>query len=333
MVARVGVHRVQRQPRDPTKTAVRYLFRFCQTFEIEDLPLTEMETTVLLYLLWKLRGVQPDTLSRYLSHIRTFYWDIGIRLRHDVGKRGQLQVVRPEITKWLQALRKVSTVRRRKSEKFVVDVVTVTKLIRATDRSCHNGRMLCFAWALSVMRSMREDDIAPFDPVTLECHERKKIYGRDLAFTPSVHNPKRVVLDKWWRKNHTYGPGAPLGVSVTGRTLCAVTLGAEHILKSGIGPGDLVFAFEDGTPLTTQAYRELTQGGLHGIGVDLTHFTGISFRKGGAQSGVWAGLSDDEVRQLGDWAAGSKEFARYRRRTVGELADMAAKVVMSVCED
>ena len=85
-VAEVGWSRIKRTPRDPTKTAVRYLYRFCAAFGVEHLPLSETTTTVFLYLVWKIRQVDPDTLSRYLSHIRAFYYDIGIRLTHVVGR-------------------------------------------------------------------------------------------------------------------------------------------------------------------------------------------------------------------------------------------------------
>ena len=70
-----------------------------------------------------------------------------------------------------------------------------------------------------------------------------------------------------------------------------------------------------------------TKQALTVIGYNLSDYpAGISFRRGLAQSGVYAGLRDDEIRLLGDWAPGSKWFTVYRKRTLVELADMRSKL-------
>ena len=332
-VAEVGWARIQREPKDPTKTAIRHLRNFCDAFEITELPLSQKMTTVFLYLVWKIRQVSPETLSKYLTHIRAFYYDIGIGLPMVVGRGGQLQTHRPEVSLWLRGLRKKSTRRKEKSTRFVIDVNVVRRLIKATDRTTYMGRMLCFAWALAVMRSLREDDVAPFDHETRTCHDRKIIRCGDLSFKPSFESAHRLRLTKWWRKNRLYGTGTDLSYTVTDKTVCAVRLGREFLSAYPRGPEDVVFTHEDGTPMSTREFREYTMGALCGIGIDLTPYKGISFRKGGAQSGVQAGLTDEEIRLLGDWAPDSNEFARYRRRSAEELADLAAQVVRDVCED
>ena len=324
------LHRVEGGRRGNTKTAVRHLLRFVGAFKIKFLPLTQIETVVFLYLTWKSRQVKVRTVESYLSKIRNFYVDVGILQDIRRGVRGRMYVHEPLVAKWVQGLRKFDTTRSRRSFRFVLDVIVVARLGPVMRRDTHDGKLLWFLLCLMVMRCLRIDDVAPPKKELEDIHPRKLIYGKDFRWFPSIAAPTQVVLTKWWRKHSPYSAGCDLGYKKTNVCVCTVEAGKDYFDSARIGPDDEVFRWEDGSLVTAESFKEAVGGALLCIGVDLTEYHGLSTRKGGAQSGAWAGLTDEEIRLLGDWAAGSGEFARYRRRTVSEIADLATRMVSTL---
>jgi hypothetical protein len=84
---------------------------------------------------------------------------------------------------------------------------------------------------------------------------------------------------------------------------------ARHACKSSLTSASPLFGMADGSPLTRAALLDRTKSALTAARVDLSSFSGISYRRGGATSLAQAGLLDHVVQIIGRWK--SNVYTRY----------------------
>jgi integrase len=75
-------------------------------------------------------------------------------------------------------------------------------------------------------------------------------------------------------------------------------------------PSDLLFQAEDGTPLTTHALVKDMERRHAAAGLGLVHYTGKSWRRGGAGTLAALGYDEVDIAALG-WSVGSRQWETY----------------------
>ena len=92
-------------------------------------------------------------------------------------------------------------------------------------------------------------------------------------------------------------------------------------------PGPL-FIHSDGTPLTRPKLVTEVRGALTGDGMDLSRYTGHSFRIGAASSAAQAGVPDSLIQTLGRWR--SSAFQRYIRTPTSTLLSVPLRLTQVI---
>lgn len=85
-----------------------------------------------------------------------------------------------------------------------------------------------------------------------------------------------------------------------------------------------LFAFDDGTPLTRSKLLAIATSMIKSAGIDMSKYSGLSFRRGGATSLSAAGTSDRLVKIIGRWKGWS--YARYIETPIKQIIDASANL-------
>ena len=121
-------------------------------------------------------------------------------------------------------------------------------------------------------------------------------------------------------KTDPFGTGTYLYIGRTGTAICPVSALSYLAIRSP-NPGPL-FIFQDGTPLSRRQLVAHLRIALAGIGVDVTNYSGHSFRIGAASTAARAGFSDSFIQALGRWKLPA--FSTYIRTPVEDLVAASA---------
>ena len=143
----------------------------------------------------------------------------------------------------------------------------------------------------------------------------------------SRQDPQVLTVLLQRSKSDQFGAGTHLYLGRTGNTLCPVSALLAYLAIRPSTPGPL-FVFQDGTPLSRRQLVLHLRDALSQIGIDVTNFSGHSFRIGAASTAAKAGLSDSFIQKLGRWK--SDAFTAYIRTPANDLA--AASAVLSQVE-
>lgn len=130
------------------------------------------------------------------------------------------------------------------------------------------------------------------------------------AYDPSVHlsladvsldlqtNPQIVSLRIKTSKTDQFRIGVNICLGRTNNDLCPVAAVLSYISRRGTTDGPL-FHFENGSPLTRNAFVKEIRSALRLAGVDAGQYAGHSFRIDAATSAAAAGLEDAVIKILG----------------------------------
>ena len=111
------------------------------------------------------------------------------------------------------------------------------------------------------------------------------------------HNPTYLSVSLCGSKTDPFGESCTLYIGRTISRICPVTaiLAYLAIRSSATGP---LFLHADGTPLTRPELISAVHLALTTTGMDLSRYTGQSFRIGAATSAALAGLLDSLIQAL-----------------------------------
>ena len=150
------------------------------------------------------------------------------------------------------------------------------------------------------------------------------------AFTPDMLSPGDIAVDSHTSpshltvqlkrsKNDPFGVGTTLHMGATGYVVCPVmaVLGYLAIRPPTQGP---LFIFADGAPLSRPRLVQSLKEALAAAGMDVTGFSGHSFRIGAATTAARMGVSDSLIKTLGRWK--SSAFTTYIRTPWQRLAQL-----------
>ena len=125
-------------------------------------------------------------------------------------------------------------------------------------------------------------------------------------------------------KTDVFGAGFTLYVGATKDILCpvAAVLAYLALRPSMLGP---LFILEDGGPLSRVKLVAAIQQGLAIGGVDVSRFSGHSFRIGAATTATQVGIPDSLIQALGRWK--SSAFLSYIRMPLLQLTSVSRRLV------
>lgn len=141
----------------------------------------------------------------------------------------------------------------------------------------------------------------------------------------SRENPRVLVVHLKTSKTDPFGSGTHLYLGRTGDpTLCPVSAVLGYLAIRPPDPGPL-FVFQNGTPLSRAHLVTHLREALSQVGVDMTNYSGHSFRVGAASTAARVGFTDSFIQTLGRWK--SAAFIAYIRTPVEDLVSVAARLV------
>ena len=140
------------------------------------------------------------------------------------------------------------------------------------------------------------------------------------TITPRIWSYRSVEI------KHPFGRGHTLYIGSTRLRICPVTavLAYLEIRPKSQGP---LFLHADGSPLTRSQLIAEVWSALQGSGLDLSWYTGHSFRIGATTSAAQAGLSDPLIQILGRWR--SSAFQCYLRTPASTLVSVSQAILQA----
>ena len=123
-------------------------------------------------------------------------------------------------------------------------------------------------------------------------------------------NPSYLAITLRGSKTDPFGAGCTLYVGHSAAPICPVTAVLAYLAIRKAGPGPL-FVHADQSPLTRSDLISAIRSALAGTGLDVSRYTGHSFRIGAATAAAQAGLPDSLIQTLGCWR--SSAFVHYIR--------------------
>ena len=136
----------------------------------------------------------------------------------------------------------------------------------------------------------------------------------------SHQDPTYVAVTLRGSKTDPFGVGCTLFIGRTNSSICPVAALLAYLAIRPPSPGPL-FVHDNGSPLTRAGLVSAVRAALSEGSVDLSRYTGHSFRIGAATAAAQAGLPDSMIQMLGRWR--SSAFQRYIRTPASTLLSIS----------
>jgi hypothetical protein len=252
--------------------------------------LNPTELDLVLWLTQAVRSIQHDSAVKYLYGVRDTILDL---TGADILRR------KPRLKKMRRALLKAGGVRKPKWRG--VTVAVLMKILPFVDFSKHDHRCV---WAMVTTGTYALQRIGEFAPIAgkhavypLGGHTR--LFGdHGKTFLPRSKTGifNRGVQLVWPR---TDTPTCPWGAVRLYRAKTVVRLTNQSP----------AWVRSDGRPADRAWMLELFRSWARGARLPWWEYSGISFRRGGAQTLAWLGVPDRTIQALGRWKSAC--FKRY----------------------
>jgi integrase len=239
-------------------------------------------------------GIQATTVKGYITGISTIAQTLG----HPVDVKPMFLLQR-----LIRGFKRVQP-RRTKHPKRPITVAILRKLMPFVN---FGDRMHGVYWAmivLAVYGLLRLGEIA-------RASAGKGTYPMASDF--SIHDG-RLTFDLQASKTDPFRQGILVHYAANGSDTCPIAAmhgTSKHWAMTG---GSVAFATSSGMPVHKSLVTSFCDSLLGKAGFDPRHFSGHSFRRGGAQSLYDAGIPMADIKVMGRWR--SDAFALYFRLTV-----------------
>ena len=155
-----------------------------------------------------------------------------------------------------------------------------------------------------------------------ECDPEADLSEGDVALDDLV-NPTVVRVHIKASKTDPFRQGVYVYLGVTGNDLCPVATVSAYLAVHGREPGPF-FRFVSGTALTRDALIRQLRSALSQFDVDISQYSGHSFRIGAATTAAAVGLEDSLIKTLGCWQSTACQL--YMRLPHDRLASISKKL-------
>ena len=136
-------------------------------------------------------------------------------------------------------------------------------------------------------------------------------------------NPTVIRVHIKASKTDPFRQGVFVYLGATGNDFCPVAAVSAYLAVRGREPGPF-FRFASGAPLTREALVKQLRAALSQFDVDVSQYSGHSFRIGAATTVAAVGLEDSLIKTLGRWQ--SAAYQLYVRLPRERLASVSKRL-------
>lgn len=149
-----------------------------------------------------------------------------------------------------------------------------------------------------------------------------QITAADIAID-SRANPRHMAVTLRHSKTDPFGAGITLHLGRSGTNICPISAILAYLTIRPAHPGSL-FLHSNGQPLTRANLISAVREALQGAGLDVTRYSGHSFRIGAATAAAAVGLPDSLIQTLGRWK--SQAFLSYIQTPEQQLLSVTSRL-------
>ena len=173
------------------------------------------------------------------------------------------------------------------------------------DNKCH-----CAVWAACLLMfygMLRQSNVMPASPASFD--PNKHLRRQDIKFTQNA-----VILTIRWSKTIQFKERTltlPLP-RIRNHVLCPLQAVFNSFQKTSDAPSSgpaLTVSTNPVIPLTVNMFRSVFYECLSKSGIQVNHYSGHSFRRGGASWAYQSGVPIQTIKNIGDWK--SDAYQRY----------------------
>lgn len=291
----------------------RRFLRFCADAGFQPLPLTENVLSLYVAHLAS-EGLVPQTIKSYLSALRFFHIMAGNGDPFTPGAFPRLQYV-------IRGIKRASRTPVRPRLPITPSLLTAIRSQWSATPPEPDKVMLWAACCMGFFGFMRAGEFTVKS--SQDCDTESALSLHDVA-VDSHSNPTMVRVHLAQSKTDPFRHGVDIFLGRTDSALCpvAAVLAYCAIRPSSAGP---FFLFQDGSPLTRDKLVAALRSALVHAGVDVSLYSGHSFRVGAATTAAHRGLSEATIKMLGRWE--SSAYERYIRTPRESLAAISRWLV------
>ena len=265
---------------------------FCRGLGVPPLPVTEEQLCLFVAHLAE-DGLKHATVKGYLSAIR--------RLQVVGGMGDPFTASWPLLECALKGLkrqqaRKPST---RPKPRLPITPAILQSMRRFWEGDKHNedNIMLWAACCMCFFGFLRSGEVTV--PSVREYDADGHLSVGDVKLD-SLCNPSVVQVRIKASKTDPFRKGVTLYLGKSGNELCPVAAVAAYLAVRGGAQGPF-FRFGSGVPLSREALVRNVRAALRPSGVDVSCYSGHSFRIGAASTAAAVGMEDSLIKTLGRW--------------------------------
>ena len=298
---------------DRTYTSAKKRFlKFCLTYNITPFPASE--TTLCLFVSYLAEeGLRYQSIRAYLSALRHLYISQGQPDPFTENRFPRLQYV-------LKGVHRCEGPAEPRGRLPITP--TILPYLREAWSQQGDSFEHCMLWAACCLGFF----------AFLRAGEFTASTGQDML---SILKPEDITVDNrespsflrvFLKKSKTdpFGNGMALFVGRTYHPICPVSAILAFLARRQQGQGPL-FIHEDGSPLTKNQLVRQVRLALRHKGVEVSRYSGHSFRIGAATTAAAVGIPESTIKMLGRWE--STAYLRYIRTPREQLIPISASLI------
>ena len=285
---------------------------FCQQEHLPAFPLSESTLCRFVAYLFN-QSISSSSIRLYLSALRFFQIERG-------GQDPSMSAM-PRLCYVLRGTaRQQATCVRPARLPITIDILHQLFAVWSNSPSVHEATMLWAACTLGFFGFLRAGEF------TVVPNGNQALLSPADIQVDSHHNPTYLVVQLRGSKTDPFGRGHTLYIGSTRSRICPVTAVLAYLAIRPRPQGPL-FLHADGSPLTRSQLIAEVWAALQGSGLDLSWYTGHSFRIGAATSAAQARLSDPLIQIPGRWR--SSVFQCYLRTPASTLVSVSQAILQA----
>lgn len=285
-------------------------FNFCERMGLNPCPTSEQALLMYVTELHN-RGLKHSTIQVYLAAVRSWHIQEGFGNPLDGCLRLQYA---------MKAIKQGSPPPRQKLP------VTHSILLRIYSQlfpsADYDIAMLWSAFTLAYYGLFRAAEITvtgkKFIPaINLQLKDVKMFHSNSQSY---------LTLNLKRSKTDTANRGTTIYIGCSQNHVCAVCAMKYYFqLRADCDPSQPLYIFTSGQILTRELLAKNLKSFLAKVGIDPTHYSGHSFRAGGATDAALSCLADWELKLAGRWS--SEAYQRYIRAPPSVLLSFAHRMI------
>lgn len=294
-------------------SAQRQYFTFCETHQLTAIPASE--ETLSLFVAFLAERLKPQSIKVYLAGIRAIHISHGFHnpLTHTIKLKQTLRGIEREHSSSAK-------------QKLPITFDLLCRLQYLIDPHSDDDAVYWAAMTTAHFLLLRAGEFTIKSKTSYDVQTLLRLQDVNLHTTHT--GCEYVALHLRKSKTDQQHRGVVLYAGHAAHAVCAVcalktNLKIQHARPRST-PSDPLFQLSSGLPLARSDLTTFLSMLLRLVGLDPQHYSGHSFRIGGATSATIAGLNDYEIKLLGRWS--SDCYKRYIRSPLSLFLNVAPRI-------